>query len=71
MKKAPPNKTPKVSFSMPLPTDEAGNAYAIMGLFQQACKKAKWPQSAINTVLDEAMSKDYAHLRKTIHRHIK
>lgn len=64
-------KLPKVRFRMPSMYSEAGNAYAILGLWQHAAEKAKWPRSSINEVLSEATSSDYDHLRATIREYIK
>jgi hypothetical protein len=46
-----------------------GNAYAITGAFQQQAKKEQWTQEEIDTVLKEAMTKDYNHLLATILNH--
>jgi hypothetical protein len=47
-----------------------GNAFAILGRFRQAARKAGWPQEEIQKALDEAMSGDYSHLLVTIAEHI-
>ncbi len=43
-----------------------GNAFAVMGAFQQQARREKWTAAEINTVLKEAMSSDYSHLIATI-----
>lgn len=48
-----------------------GNAYAIMGAFQNQARKEDWSQEEIDAVLDEAMSGDYDHLLGTIIKHCK
>ena len=64
-------KNKKVFMEMPLPSEENGNAFAIIGLFRIAAKDAGWDQSAINDVIDEAQSSDYTHLRWVILNHLK
>jgi hypothetical protein len=59
---------PKVNCKM---VGQDGNAWAIMGRFQAAARKAKWPQEEIKKVLDEAMAGDYDHLLITIMEHCK
>jgi hypothetical protein len=46
-----------------------GNAFAILGRFRRAARKAGWPPEEVQKVLDEAMSGDYDHLLRTIVRH--
>jgi hypothetical protein len=46
-----------------------GNAFAVMGRFQQAARKAGWPKEEIKKVLDDAMSSDYDHLLDVISSH--
>ena len=48
---------------------EDGNAFAILGRFQNAARKAKWPQEEISKVVKEAMAGDYDHLLVTIDQH--
>lgn len=48
---------------------EDGNAFAIMGRFKNAARKAGWSNEDIKKVLDEAMSGDYDHLLATIMEH--
>lgn len=47
-----------------------GNAFAIMGRFQKAAKKAGWNKEEIDNVLKEARSGDYDHLLQTIIEHV-
>lgn len=46
-----------------------GNAYAILGAFQQAARKENWSEQEIEIVIKEAQSKDYDHLLLTILDH--
>lgn len=46
-----------------------GNAFALMGAFQQQARKEKWTKEEIDTVLNEAMSGDYDHLLTTLADH--
>lgn len=46
-----------------------GNAFSIMGAFQNQARKEKWTQQEIKAVLDKAMSGDYNNLLKTIAEH--
>ena len=46
-----------------------GNAFAVMGAFQQQARREGWSSQEINTVLKEAMSSDYSHLIATIAEH--
>ena len=39
-----------------------GNAFSLMGAFQQQARKEKWTQEEINAVLDDCKSSDYDHL---------
>lgn len=41
---------------------EDGNAFAIMGRWKTAARKAGWSQAEIAKVIDDAMSGDYEHL---------
>lgn len=46
-----------------------GNAFAIMGAFQQQARREGWSQEEIQAVLDEAKTGDYNHLLETISNH--
>ncbi len=46
-----------------------GNAFAIMGRFNNAARKAKWPKESIDVVMNECMSGDYDNLLRTISRY--
>jgi hypothetical protein len=48
-----------------------GNAFAIMGNFQRAARRAGWDKDEIDAVLKEARSGDYNHLLATIMNHVK
>jgi hypothetical protein len=48
-----------------------GNAFAIMGNFQRAARRAGWNKDEIDAVLKEAQSGDYNHLLATIMDHVK
>ena len=43
-----------------------GNAFALMGAFQQQARKEGWSKEEITSVLDEAKSGDYNHLLVTL-----
>lgn len=43
-----------------------GNAYSVMGAFQQEARRQGWTKEEIDKVLNEAMSGDYNHLLATI-----
>lgn len=45
---------------------EDGNAFAILGRFRNAAKRAGWTSDEIDEVLKDAMSADYNHLLATI-----
>jgi hypothetical protein len=49
---------------------EDGNAFAILGRFQRAARKAGWTRSQISAVVDEATSADYEHLLAIISSHV-
>jgi hypothetical protein len=49
---------------------EDGNAFAIMGRFIKAARRADWSQEEIDAVLNEAKSSDYNHLLATIAEHV-
>ena len=46
-----------------------GNAFALMGAFQNAAKREGWTKDEIKFVLDECMSGDYNHLLVTLMDH--
>jgi uncharacterized membrane protein YgdD (TMEM256/DUF423 family) len=46
-----------------------GNAFVLMGAFQQQARKEKWTQEEIASVLHEAMKSDYNHLLATLSGH--
>lgn len=46
-----------------------GNAFALMGAFQNQAKKEKWSQEEIGAVLAECQSGDYNHLLQTLIQH--
>lgn len=50
-------------------TGTDGNAFALMGRWKEAAKKAKWTPKEIKAVLDEAMKGDYNHLLATLQKH--
>lgn len=43
-----------------------GNAFSLMGAFQQQARKEGWSQREIKSVIDECMSGDYDHLLATL-----
>jgi len=43
-----------------------GNAYFLLGAFQNQAQKEGWTKEEIDTVCDEAMSGDYNHLLRTL-----
>lgn len=43
-----------------------GNAFAVMGAFQQQARREGWTKEEIDLVLNEAKSGDYNHLLVTI-----
>lgn len=43
-----------------------GNAFAILGAWRTAARRAGWPQASIEEVTTEAQSGDYDHLLQTI-----
>ncbi len=46
-----------------------GNAFAVMGNFSAAARRAQWTKEEIDTVLNDAMSDDYNHLLAVISAH--
>ncbi len=57
------DKLPKVILQL---VGENGNAFAIMGRWQRAAKRAGWPPAEIARVLAEMRSGDYDHLLQTV-----
>ena len=49
---------------------EDGNAFAILGRFQRAARKAGWSQEDITKVINDATSGDYDHLLAVICEHV-
>ena len=49
--------------------DLDGNAFALMGAFQQAARHQGWTAEEIKAVLDECMSGDYNQLLRTLMAH--
>lgn len=43
-----------------------GNAFALMGAFQEQAQKEKWTQQEIDEVLNKCMSGDYDNLLRTL-----
>ncbi len=64
----PASTLPKVKCKL---VGEDGNAFAILGRFTQAARKAGWTNDQIKTVRDDAMSGDYDHLLRVIMQHCK
>jgi len=46
-----------------------GNAFAILGRFQEAARRAGWTREDIKQVIDEATAGNYDHLLHTITQH--
>ncbi len=46
-----------------------GNAFSLMGAFQEQARREGWTKEEIKAVLDEAMSDDYNHLLATLSDH--
>lgn len=46
-----------------------GNAFSIMGAFQNQAEREGWTSDEIKAVLDECMNGDYNHLLATIMKH--
>ena len=46
-----------------------GNAYSLMGAFQNQARREGWTKEEINMVLDEATSDDYNHLLAVLQDH--
>lgn len=49
---------------------EDGNAFAILGRFQRAARKAGWSQEDITKVINDATSGDYDHLLAVMCEHV-
>ena len=47
-----------------------GNAFALMGYFQERAKRQGWSKDEIEIVINEAMSSDYSHLITTLDSHL-
>lgn len=58
---------PKVSMRL---VGEDGNAFAILGRFQRAARRAGWSKEAIDAVFAQATSGNYEHLLVTIAEHV-
>lgn len=43
-----------------------GNAFALMGAFQQQARRERWTKEEIKAVLDECQSGDYDYLLQTL-----
>ena len=43
-----------------------GNAYSLLGAFQKAARRQKFPEAEIQVVMDEAKSGNYDHLLATL-----
>ncbi len=61
-------KLPKVNCKL---VGQDGNAFFIMGRFDQAARKAGWTKEEIDKVLKDAMSGNYDHLLCVISEHCK
>lgn len=61
------NKTKKVEMKL---VGMDGNAFAILGRFSNAARKAGWTDEERGAVLKEAQSGDYNHLLATIMEHV-
>lgn len=57
---------PKPPFSFGDLSGPEGNAYSILGKFQEAARRAGWPKEEIDRVIQQAVSGDYEHLLRTI-----
>lgn len=55
-----------VECELPPVYSPAGNAYVVMGVWEQAAKDAGWTDDEINATLAKAMSGDYANLRRVL-----
>ena len=43
-----------------------GNAFSLMGAFQQAARKQGWSKAEIDAVIEKCISGDYDHLLGTL-----
>jgi len=50
-------------------SERDGNAFAILGRFQNEAKRAGWSKNQIKEVMDEATSGDFDHLLQTFIGH--
>lgn len=66
---SPPKFASGIGFSK-YDASPAGNAFVVMGRFEEMAKKSGWSKGDIDLVLTEAMSSDYDHLIETINTHI-
>lgn len=48
-----------------------GNAFYLMGAFQNQAQKEKWTKEEIDVVMKECMSRDYSHLLATLMKYCK
>ena len=46
-----------------------GNAFVILGLCQQAARRASWSPDKIDTFMDKAQSGDYDNLLRVVQDH--
>lgn len=46
-----------------------GNAFSLMGAFDNRARREGWTKEEIEAVLNEAMSGDYDHLIRTLNEH--
>ena len=46
-----------------------GNAFSVLGVFQQRARREGWTKDEISAVINEATSGDYNHLLATIQAH--
>jgi hypothetical protein len=49
---------------------EDGNAFAILGRFRKAARKAGWTPAEVTAVMDDATSSDYDHLLGVVLRYV-
>ena len=57
------NELPKIQGTL---VGVDGNAFSLMGAFKRDARKAGWPQSEIDKVLEKAMSGNYDNLIATL-----
>ena len=58
----------KMKFDFPM-VGEDGNAFSLMGRWEQLALRAGWTKDETTDVLDDAMSNDYDHLLSVLMRH--